>query len=143
MSPTVSVSCGVPQGSILGPLLCSLYLLPSGTSFHCRADDCQINVPLRKNAAYSDVTAWTALNLLSFNEKKTEVIIFGPICCSESQPVNPGALVTDLINIVMILGFKLDRDFKCDKQISLVINNSFYRLRQTANVRNILSRENL
>ena len=49
-------------------------------------DDCQIYVPLKKNDTYSfkillkcldEIKAWMALNILNFNYKKTEVMVFG------------------------------------------------------------------
>lgn len=47
VSENAALSCGVPQGSVFGPILFALYMLPfghiiskfKGISYHCHFDD--------------------------------------------------------------------------------------------------------
>ena len=84
---------GVPQGSIRGPLLFSLYTTPlsvieyKGIKFHFYADDSQLYVHLSQkntsaafeqlNRCLNDVKEWMLTSKLKLNPDKTEFIVFG------------------------------------------------------------------
>lgn len=90
-SDKVSVSCGVPQGSVLGPLLFLLYINDFHNSapdldFHLFADDSNLflshkslqGLEAKLNEQLKSVHEWLCCNKLSLNIDKSNFVIFHP-----------------------------------------------------------------
>lgn len=85
-SSTKGISCGVPQGSILGPLLFILYIndivhIPSTPVITHYADDTSVffwSVSAQVNNWLIELSMWVTLHKLELNVRKTKYVIFKP-----------------------------------------------------------------
>ena len=90
-----TLSCGVPQGSVLGARMYTIYVAPLANvinkhsiNYHCYADATQIYLQCTNNTknvqeaitriqdCITDVSIWMSSSALKINEDKTEIITF-------------------------------------------------------------------
>ncbi len=85
------LATGVPQGSVIGPLLFSVYMASLGSvvhkhgfSYHCYADDTQLyfsfhpddlTIAVRISACLVDISSWMKDHHLQLNLAKTELLV--------------------------------------------------------------------
>ena len=149
---------GVAQGSVLGPLLFSVYCAglsdvfsKHGIRYHVYADDTQLYVDFPRNeSAFAidrirrcviDVKAWLASRCLLLNEAKTETILFAaPNRMTQPSPLHMdicGSNVRTSANI-RDLGVYLDSTMSMTKHVTRVCGIAYGRLRNIARVRSSL-----
>jgi Reverse transcriptase (RNA-dependent DNA polymerase) len=132
MSTITEMSCGVPQGSVLGPKQFIAYTEDlveifnnHEVSHHCYADDSQgfaqsnphevRSIVSSLQATVSDVSSWCSSRRLQLNEHKTEVIWFGTSAnLSKLSPTDmklhlDGAII-DPTHVVRDLGVFFDSE---------------------------------
>ena len=157
-SNVIHLECGVPQGSVLGPLLYILYTADltlivdkHGLKSHSYADDLQIfshvdtaqtsSLVLRLSSSVEDVKKWMAQNRLRLNPAKTELIWLGSPrrlhLCPKTPLLITGALIQPSSH-VRSLGVTLDSDLSMTTHINKLAGVCFFHIRQLRLIRRSL-----
>lgn len=153
-SSTRSPSCGVPQGSVLGPILFSLYVkdlpsvLPANVSAIQFADDimlssvAEILPDLEKtmSAVVADVSCWLKQKNLILNPKKSQVLVCSPprFPSSSTSPFCVHSQGTPLPNVqsASYLGLQISADLTWDghmNKVSSKVSKKIGALRRSKN----------
>ena len=170
-SPSTTILTGVPQGSVLGPLLFVLFISPianvinsdqsnqnNTVSFHQYADDTQLYIGTNSSTLTSQIASiesctqrvhdWLLNNGLHLNPSKSEAIAF------YNPKSKPLAALAESIGTVSVagspiklqtsiknLGVYLDSKMSFDKQVSETCKACYFHIRALRHIRASLTTE--
>ena len=160
LSTSLTILYGVPQGSILGPLLFNLYcslseaFSQSGFNSMGYADD---NLGFRVFPAFSklstlfsdvpsclsSISDWTNTHFLKLNNTKTNVMVFGNRSFKQSMNLsgclnNNGSFIP-LSDSTKLLGAHIDDTLSFNLHVSKTVSSSFIILKNVRSIRKLLT----
>ena len=162
-SCSVPDECGVPQGSVMGPILFSLYSAPiydiiqaHGLSSMIYADDVQVYLTFpisdretavqRINKCITDIISWSIQNKLIINASKTEVLHF----MSKFAPTPPHALVVSVDGVdiaaatkVRNLGVIMNKHLSMSDHVTKTCQSAIISIRKIGQIRQYLDRKSI
>ena len=161
-SSTAQFDCGVPQGSVLGPILFSIYVAPladiakqHGISAHFYADDTQLYVPFDPNDHDSEISArvrleacivdmanWMITNKLKLNDCKSEFLIISSKF--HKNLIHTSSIVIGQEQIsnsssVRNLGVTFDDSMSMEAHVRNICKSMYYNLHNVSCIRKVLN----
>ena len=132
-SDSLKLSCGVPQGSILGPKLFLFYIndicnISDKLKFILFADDTNIffsdqnlcNLVSTLNMELNKLNTWFAVNKLSLNVSKTNYMLFSRSKINFEIKILINDNVIERVFVTKFLGVLIDEKLKWQEHINLV-----------------------
>ena len=161
LSDSSSVKFGVPQGSVLGPVLFLLYMqplfdiiTPHSVNQHAFADDNQLykdttlkqlpSAMISMEHCILDIKNWMTINKLQLNDTKTECMLIRTSRIStDSFPssLKVGDTDVELVSSVRNLGVTLDCNLTLSDHIQNTCKSAYMQLRQISAIRHLLTQE--
>ena len=153
------MTTGVPQGTVLGPLLFNAYVAPLTTVLqkhnirrHLYADDTHLYITfrptdhtialVRMEACVQDAKAWLCDNGLVMNDNKSHAIVirWSSILTPTSVTcVNLCGQLVDTSPVIRDLGFTIDTNLTMTSQVANVCRSAYYHLSRIAKIRDSIS----
>ena len=154
------VHSGVPQDSVLGSILFTMYVKPLSAIIdshsiihHSFADDLQLQMSAPPDRIYellhsmqsctSDVKAWASADMFKFNDNKTELMLVtskrNKHLHSLPTSITVGNAQIPFQQSVKNLGFTLDCHLTLNAHVSNIARTCYFELRRLASIHRFLT----
>ena len=167
MSETIDLEFGVPQGSVLGPVLFNIYIRSFYSKIHSTkfeiegfADDHQIYTSFipsfqrsvlvdKINKCFETVKLWMNEYFLKLNSDKTKIILFTPSTFLQNNIsikgtfINNGFTCIRFSNNAINLGILLDKYLNFSAHVLKITKQCFMTISNLSKIRSFLDMEQL
>ena len=155
LSPEHGITCGVPQGSVIGPLFFVLYvndiqLATRDSKTQLYADDTvifaagedKVSAVQKLQPALNQFSIWCKANKLTLNASKTKLMIFGTrykVKKARDVIVKVGGTTLQVVPSYKYLGFTLDSTLSFNCHVKTVSSLVAYKANLLAKIRKFLT----